>query len=83
MYNSNLDKTTKAELKTNKDKRVKLQAFDSSYFREKSHFKALSQSINTLKRLVVEYIFQRGNLKHCLIKVLKPLLYLIIVLLYH
>ena len=57
MYNSNLDKTTKAESKTNKDKIVKLQAFDSSYFREKSHFKALSQSVNTLKRLVAEYTF--------------------------
>ena len=41
--NSNLDKkiaalTTKAELKAEKDKIVKLQAFDSSYFRYKSHF---------------------------------------------
>ena len=40
--NSNLDKkkvtlATKAELKTEKDKIVKLQAFDSSYFRYKSH----------------------------------------------
>ena len=41
--NSNLDKkiaalTTKAELKAEKDKIVELQAFDSSYFRYKSHF---------------------------------------------
>ena len=41
--NSNLDKkiaalTTKAELKAEKDKIVKLQVFDSSYFRYKSHF---------------------------------------------
>ena len=41
--NTNLDKkiaalTTKAELKAEKDKIVKLQAFDSSYFRYKSHF---------------------------------------------
>ena len=41
--NSNLDKkiaalTTKEELKAEKDKIVELQAFDSSYFRYKSHF---------------------------------------------
>ena len=41
--NSNLDKkiaalTRKAELKAEKDKIVELQAFDSSYFRYKSHF---------------------------------------------
>ena len=41
--NSNLDKkiaarTTKVELKAEKDKIVKLQAFDSSYFCYKSHF---------------------------------------------
>ena len=41
--NTNLDKkiaalTTKAELKAEKDKIVELQAFDSSYFRYKSHF---------------------------------------------
>ena len=30
--------TTKSELKADQDKIVKLQAFDSSYFRGKSHF---------------------------------------------
>ena len=30
---------TKAELKTEQDKIIKLQAFDSSYYRGKSHFK--------------------------------------------
>ena len=30
---------TKAELKTEQDKLIKLQAFDSSYYRGKSHFK--------------------------------------------
>ena len=29
---------TKAELKVEQDKIIKLQAFDSSYFRDKSHF---------------------------------------------
>ena len=41
--NDNLDKkvatlATKVELKAEKDKTIKLQAFDSSYFRGKSHF---------------------------------------------
>ena len=41
--NADLDKkvaalATKAELKAEQDKIIKLQAFDSSYFRGKSHF---------------------------------------------
>ena len=46
---------TKAELKVEQDKIVKL-------------IYCFSQSIDTLKRLVIAFIFQRGNLKDCLIK---------------
>ena len=43
MNNSDLDNkiataATKAELKEEQDKMLKLQVFDSSYFRGKSHF---------------------------------------------
>ena len=69
---------TKAELKVEQDKITKLEAFDSSYFRGKSNF----EDDGTQNYLVlILIIFQNGNLKDCPMKVLKLLLYLIIVLL--
>ena len=67
---------TIAELKVEKDKIVKLQAFDSSYFRGKNHFEdggaqyylCFNQSLDTVKVLVIPMIFQCGNLTDCLMK---------------
>ena len=91
--NSDLDRNlvklaTKAELKAEQDKIVKIQTFDSSYFRRKCHFYndgmqsylVFSQSINILKRLLIVIKFQRGNLKDCLMRVINFLLHLTIVL---
>ena len=80
---------TKAELKAEQDNIIKLQAFDSSYFCRKSHFEDNSiqnylvfrQRIYILKRLLKRIIFQHGNLKICLMKVLSFVVRLIIVLL--
>ena len=56
--NSDLDKkeaalATKAELKPEEDKKVKLQAFDSSYFRGKSHF----DDIDTQNYILLQSIY--------------------------
>ena len=80
---------TKPELKAEQDDIIKLQAFDSSYFCRKSHFEDNSiqnylvfrQLIYILKRLLKRIIFQHGNLKICLMKVLSFVVRLIIVLL--
>ena len=57
--NSDLDKkeaalATKAELKVEQDKKVKLQAFDSSYFSGKSHF----DDIDTQNYLLLQSIYK-------------------------
>ena len=73
------------------NKTVKLQAFDSSYLHGKSHFEddgiqnylVFLPIYRFFKNKMVILIFQHGNLKDCLMKVLKPLLHLIIVLLHH
>ena len=70
---------TKAELKAEQDKIIKLQTFDSSYFRSKSHFE--DDGTDNLKKMVILIVFHCGNLKDCLRKVLILLLHLIIVLL--
>ena len=86
---SGLDKklptlATKADLKAEQDKIVKLQVFDSSYFCGKIHFED-DGTENYLvfppvsKRLLIAIIFQRENLKNCPIKVLNLVLHLIIV----
>ena len=75
----------KAELKAEQDKIVKLLVFDSKYFRSKNYFvkivktiielkiiSCLSQFLGILKILLMEIIFQRRNLKDCLMKVLTP-----------
>ena len=80
---------TKPELKAEQDDIIKLQAFDSSHFCRKSHFEDNSiqnylvfrQLIYILKRLLKRIIFQHGNLKICLMKVLSFVVRLIIVLL--
>ena len=95
--NSDLNKrvatlTTKEELKPEQDKIIKPQAFDSSCFRGKSHFEDDdTQSYLVFqpmyrylkKRLVMLIVYQNGNLKHCMIKLLNFHLYLIIVFLQH
>ena len=86
---SGLDKklatlATKADLKAEQDKIVKLQVFDSSYFCGKIHFED-DGTENYLvfppvsKRLLIAIIFQRENLKNYPIKVLNLVLHLIIV----
>ena len=64
---------TKAELKVEQDKMIKLQAFDSSYFPGKSHFVGNAERI----------IFQNENLRNYLMKLLNLLLHLMIILLQH
>ena len=72
----------------------KLQAFDSIYFRNKSHFEedgtqnylVLSQCTDIpkgLQVLVVIIIFVFGNLKDCLMKILHLLLKVIIALIHN
>ena len=53
---------TKAELKAKEDKIVKLQAFHSSYFRDKSYFQndGNQNYLDSLKALVIP-ILQHGN----------------------
>ena len=90
--NAGLDKyvaklATKSELKAEQEKILKLQAFDSSYFRGKSHF----EDDGTQNYLVLQPMYRyfknelnvpyQGNLKDCLMKTLNLLLQLIIVLL--
>ena len=68
------------ELKVEQDKMIKLQAFDSSYSEDKSHFEdddTVDHRIDILKGLVILIIFHNGNLNDCLMKVLKLLLHLI------
>ena len=97
--NSDLDKkiatlVAKAKLKAEQDKIVKLQVFDSSYFRGKRHFEdddtqnylmflPIYTFKNTFKKLVIAFIFQWENLKDCLKKLLSPMLHLIKVFLCH
>ena len=69
---------TKAQLKAEQDKIVKLRVFDSIYFRGKNLLKmmtrkiikCLRQSINISKRLLIVIIFQCGKQKDCRMKVL-------------
>ena len=70
---------TKADLKAEQERIAKIQAFDSNYFWGKSHFEddgtqnhLVFQSIYShFKRSVILIIFQTGNLKDYLTKVLK------------
>ena len=79
---------TKAELKAEQAKITKLQVFDSSYFCGKSHFEDDSTQNYVVfqpiyiyfKKLAILSIFQRGNLKDCMMKVLSLLLHLEIIL---
>ena len=82
---------TKVELKVEQDKITKLQAFDSSYFRGKSHFEddgtqnylVFQPKNRYLKKFVILITSQNRNLKDCLMKLLNFLLNLKIVLLQH
>ena len=78
---------TTAELRAEQDKIAKFQAFDSSYFRGKSCFEGVEddgtqnylvfQPVHRYsKRLFIAIIFQRLNLKDCLMKVLNLPLHL-------
>ena len=69
---------TKAELKAEQDKIVKLQVFDSNCFRNKSLFEGEACKINFLREWLIAIIFQLGNQMDCFMKVLKLLLYVII-----
>ena len=93
--NADLDKkkvaplATKAELKAEQDKIVKLQVFDWNWFWGKSHFEddgtqnylVFHQCTDIFKKLLILVILHWGNLKYFLIKLLNLLLHLIIVLL--
>ena len=74
----------KAELQAEQDKIVKLQAFDSSYFRGKSHFENDGTQnclfIGIFKRMIMTIIFQCVYQMEHLIKVLNLLLHRTIVL---
>lgn len=72
---------TKAQLKAKQDEIVKLQSFNSSYFRCKSHF-ADDDTQKCFSRFI-SILFQHGNPKDCLMKALGLLLHLIIVLFLH
>ena len=72
----------------------KLETFDSTYFRDKSHFEddgtqnylvfQTTYRLVILKRLVIlMIIFYHENLKDCLMKVLNLLLQLIILLIFY
>ena len=78
------------ELKVEQDQMVKLQAFDSSYFRGKSLFKndgtqsyLVFQPIFTYFTVLMLIIIKCGNLKDCLMKLLNHLLHLVTVFLHH
>ena len=89
--NSVIDKNiatlaTKGKLKPEQNKIVKLQTFDSFYFRNKSYF----EDNGTQNYLVFQPIYRffkkisntnHGNLMDCPLKVLNPLPHLIIVVL--
>ena len=92
--NPDLDKkigtlATKAELKAEQDKILKLQAFDSSEFYNKSdledasiqNYLVFQPGPKYFKKILKAIIFQRGNQEDCLMKVFNVLLHLIIVLL--
>ena len=77
--NTDLDKktgilATKAEFKAEQDKIVKLQAFDSSFFRGNSHFEddgtqnylVFQPIYRDFKKIGNVFIFQRGNVKNYL-----------------
>ena len=65
---------TKAELKVEKDKVIKLQAFDSSYFGRKNHFEndrtqnylVFQPIYRYFIKLVILIIFQNDNLEDCI-----------------
>ena len=57
---------TKAELKAEKDKITKLQAFDSSYFRGKSHFEDDGIQNYLVFQLTCSYLKRIGNIDHIL-----------------
>ena len=66
MNSADLDKkiatlATKAELKAEQDKIIKLQAFDSSYFGGKSHFEDDATEKCLVFRLVYRYFLNTGN----------------------
>ena len=70
----------------------KLKAFDSSYFRGKSHFEEdctenffVFQPIYSILKqtVIILVLFYHGNLKDWLIKVLRHLLHLINFLIFH
>ena len=70
---------TKADLKAEQERIAKIQAFDSNYFWVKSHFEddgtqnhlVFQSFYSHFKRSVILIIFQTGNLKDYLTKVLK------------
>ena len=83
MNNSDLDNkiataATKAELKEEQDKMLKLQVFDSSYFRGKNNFEddgmqnyllfQPSRRYFKKKKKMLIAIFQHGNQMNCLMK---------------
>ena len=90
---SKLDKkiatlTTKSKPKAQQDKIIKLQVFNSSYFYGKSHFGdggaqnylVFQPIYRYFKKTAILSIFQRSNLRDCLMKALSFLLDLIIIL---
>ena len=70
MYNSDLDKivklATKVELKTEQDKIVKLQAFDSSCFSGKSYFEDDGKQKYLVFQLVHSFFKRIANSDHIL-----------------
>ena len=74
---------TKAELKAEQEKIIKLRTFDSSYFRGKNHFEddgtqnylILQPMYRYFKSIGIVIIVLHGNLKNCLTKVLHLLLH--------
>ena len=79
---------TKAELKAEQNKTVKLQAFDSCYFHDKSYFEDDSMQsylvfqpvFRCFKNMLIAIMFQRENQKDCLVSTLNFLLHLIVLL---
>ena len=77
---------TKPELKSEQDKVGKLQVFNLHILAVRVILKMMglkiiycfNHSVDALKKLVIAIMFQHGNQKDCLIKVLSLLLYLII-----
>ena len=77
---------TKAELKAEQDKIVKLRAFDSSYFSDKSHFKNDGDQNYLVLKPIYRFFKSIGNTDIAAWKSvlsIKPLEHLIIVLFNH